>query len=546
LQIGSYGLYKPAFDVFGRLNSKLAYRVDGTFETTHSYRDVVHAQRYYVNPSFLIRLGKKAEWLIQGDYLDHHFTPDFGVGSIDNSRIPDLPRSAFLGASWSKATTEQATASALLKYHLNDFWQLTALQSYQYYHREYYSTEKIQAAANGDWARSLNRTRNLENYALQQIDLTGKFERGAVGHTLLTGVDADRYLTKAYTFDQPAIYDTVNVFDPSTYNRRSDIPGTQAVRKVQTPTNRIGVYVQDLLKLTEKWKLLVGLRWSYQHAQPARTTDLRSGLTTTALAKTDQAFSPRLGLVFKPLVATSVFVSYASSFTVNTGTDVFGNALSPSLIDQYEVGVKNDLFRNTISLNLTAYRIVNNNLAQTAEFAADGVTPNNNTDLKQLTGQTTSDGLELDITGHPAKELDLIAGYSYNFMRYTKTPDTKGSYIRGERLIGNPAQTANVTAFYTFRQSRIKGLKIGFSCFYTGSRFGGFNNTKGQVQTYSRLFRVPGYTTCDLSAAYSWGKFLFQARLSNLTNTFNFYVHENYSINPIPPRQLTGTVAFRF
>jgi iron complex outermembrane receptor protein len=36
------------------------------------------------------------------------------------------------------------------------------------------------------------------------------------------------------------------------------------------------------------------------------------------------------------------------------------------------------------------------------------------------------------------------------------------------------------------------------------------------------------------------------AKISNLTNTLNYYVHENYSINPIPPRQISATVSYRF
>ena len=202
------------------------------------------------------------------------------------------------------------------------------------------------------------------------------------------------------------------------------------------------------------------------------------------LVKTDQAFSPRVGLVYKPVETTSIFVSYANSFTVNSGTDVYGGALDPSIIDQFEAGIKNDFFNGLLSANLTFYRIINNNLAQTAQFAADGVTPNNNTSLKELTGETTSDGFELDIVGHPLKGLSITAGYSYNFMRYTETPDVKGNYVEKERLVNNPANTANASAFYSW-----KGFKAGATFNYVGKRVGGWNNTIGQAQGYDR--RIP-------------------------------------------------------
>ena len=178
-------------------------------------------------------------------------------------------------------------------------------------------------------------------------------------------------------------------------------------------------------------------------------------------------------------------------------------------------------------------------------FAADGVTPNNNTSLKALTGQTTSDGVELDLSSHPFKGMDITAGYSYNYIRYTKTPDAKGNFIEGERLINNPASTGNASIFYTLEKGKLKGLRVGGSFFYTGTRYAGFNNTKGQTQTYSRNFEVEGFTTVDLSAAYPYKRFSLIAKLSNVTNTLNYYVHENYSVNPIPPRQITATISYK-
>jgi iron complex outermembrane receptor protein len=66
------------------------------------------------------------------------------------------------------------------------------------------------------------------------------------------------------------------------------------------------------------------------------------------------------------------------------------------------------------------------------------------------------------------------------------------------------------------------------------------------VQKYSRLIPVKGFTTVDISAGYTIKKISLLAKVSNLTNTFNYYVHENYSINPIAPRQVVATVAYRF
>ena len=238
-------------------------------------------------------------------------------------------------------------------------------------------------------------------------------------------------------------------------------------------------------------------------------------------------------------------MSYSNSFTANTGVDINGAVLKPSLIDQYEIGVKNDFFHGLLSANMTAYHIKNNNLAQTAPFLADG-TPNNNTNIKALIGETTSHGVELDVSGHPLPGLDVVAGYSYNEIYVSKSPGTKGSYLKGERLINNPNHTANASVFYTFGSTALKGLKLGATAFYMGARNAGWNNTVGQSQTYNRLIPVDPYTTIDVSAGYSFRNISILAKVSNITNTYNYIVHENYSVNPIPPTQFMATVAYKF
>jgi iron complex outermembrane receptor protein len=556
MRTGSFDLYKPSFDVYGPLSSSVAYRVNGTLESAGSYREGVSSERYYVNPSLLFRLGTKTELVVEGDYLKHHFTPDFGTGSLGDTLIPRQPRSRFLGVNWQYAQTEQATATASVKHHLNDKWQVSSSLSYQNYTRDYFSTERIQAAANGDWVRPLGRTYTGEDYYTGQVNLTGKFTTGAWEHTLLAGADADRYFTTNYTYKiapAPGLtgnnYDKINILDPGKYTPRTDVPAAERTSRIELPVDKGGLYLQDLVKLSSKFNLLAGMRWSYVYSDRPDTTILATKLTKKGVTKYDAAFSPRLGLVYKPTKTTSLFVSYANSFVVNSGFDVDGLALDPSIIDQYEAGVKNEFFNGKLSANVTAYRIKNNNLAQIAPFAKDGVTPNSNSAIKALVGETTSDGVEVDLAGHPIGGLDILAGYSYNFMRYTETPDVKGNYIEGERLVTTPAHTANGSVFYTFHGEKLKGLKLGVAAFYVGKRYGGWNNTidwtDARGRTYNRLIPVAAFTTIDISAGYTYKKVSLLAKVSNLTNAYSYYLHENYSVNPIAPRQLVGTIAYK-
>jgi iron complex outermembrane receptor protein len=552
MRVGSFDLYKPAFDVYGPITHSVAYRLNGTFESANNFRDHVGSKRYYVNPSFLFKLGSKAELVVEGDYLDHQFTPDFGIGTIDNTIIPDVPRNRFYGTSWQYNTTQQSTATATLKHSLSESWKLNSSLSYQYYTRDYYGAEKITAAANGDWTRTLGRVLTFENYYTGQVNLVGKFNTGKIHHDVLAGIDADHYLTLNNDFSFPVVaglpaagYDKINLFDLTKYAVRTDIPLATNIRKREAPMNRVGVYVQDLVKITPNLNVLAGARWSYVQTIGIDSTNMLTGVTSSGINKTDKAFSPRLGIVYKPTAATSFFTSYSNSFVVNTGQDIGGNAVAPSIIDQYEIGVKNELFHGLLSANVTVYRIKNSNLAQTAPTLKDG-TPNTNTSIKVLTGATLSDGVEVDLASRPVKGLEITGGYSYNNARYTAAPNSTGSNKAGETLINNPKHTANASAFYSFTENTLKGLKIGASVFYIGDRFGGYNNTVNQAQTYSRLIAVKGYTTVDVSAGYSFRKVSVLAKASNITNTLNWNVHENYSVNPIAPTQFTATLSYKF
>ncbi|MBC8034871.1 MAG: TonB-dependent receptor [Chitinophagaceae bacterium] len=555
LRAGSYGLFKPSIDIYGPISSKIAYRVNGTFETAASYRDQVHSKRYYVNPSLLFKLGNRTELLIQGDYLKHDFTPDFGIGSIADTAILKVARNTFYGAPWQYANTQQATSSANLKHRLNDNWSVNTVLSYSKYQRDYYSLERIQANRDSILRRALGRNSNNEDYYSAQVDLTGKFKTGSIEHTLLAGVDADRYSTRTYGYALPsilsrtaAIYDSVNVYDLNRFPRRTDVPVDTLRTRTTAPINRVGAYIQDLVSISEKVKILAGIRFSYLETRAQEQFNFKAQSSrATSGAKHDHAFSPRVGVVYKPVPTTAIFASYSNSFTPNTGVDIDSIALPPSIIDQYEAGVKNDFFKGMLSVNLTVYRIRNSNFSQTAPFAKDGVTPNNNSVYKALVGETLSEGIELDIIGHPLAGLDVIAGYSYNSMTIENTPDgVTGVSTEGERLVGNPNHTANASVFYTIKDSKLKGLKLGAGVYYLGQRYAGWNNTFKQAQQYNRLISVDGFTTLDFSAGYTFRQFSVLAKLSNVTNTYNYYVHENYSVNPIPPRQFTATVAYKF
>mgnify|MGYP000509381588 FL=1 len=556
MQTGSYNFYKPSIDIYGPLNHAIAYRFSGSYENSESFRDFVTKERYYVNPSFLFKINNKTDITLQGDYLSDDWTPDFGTGSI-GKEIADVPRNAYLGAKWSNGNTKQATASILVNHQFNSNWKLNFNSSFQNYKRASIGTERIQPAANGNWNRPLGRNKAVEQIFANQISLQGNFKTWKIKHQLFTGIDTENSYADAYTFRfynsttgaTITTYDTVNIFDPTSYaaSNEGPIPASEVTRIVNTETNRYGVYAQDLISFSEKIKVLAGIRYSYQEAKPI-TNNIATNTVTEEKIRNDRAFSPKVGLIYQPTKNTSIFASYANSFTPNTGVTIYNEAIKPSIIDQFEVGVKKEFWNGILTTNVTLYQIVNSNLAQTAEFDANG-NVNTNTNVKSLSGETTSKGVEVDITYKPIEALNIIAGYSYNDMRYTKTTGATGSFIEGDRLVRTPANTANLSFFYTVQSGVLKDVSFGAIGNYIGNRKGGWNNQVDPTQPNGILDReipLDGYTTIDVSLGYNWKQFSLLCKLSNITNELNYTVHENYSVNPIAPRQIMTSLRYKF
>ena len=558
---GSYDLYKPAFDIYGPLakNKMAAYRLIASYEKAGSFWDVVSSERLYFNPSLLFNAGKKTTILLEGDYLKDDRIPDFGVGAINYTLI-DVPRSRFLNVPWAYYNTIQSTATATITHTVNEKIQLRGLASYQNFQNEMFSANRPNAsgqpvAADGQWIRGLQKSATNQDYYFASLDMHAKLKTGNVQHNILLGGDVDKYKTTATAFNtyaNPAagnknMYDTINVFDPLSFSGNRDIPFLGINRLTTSPILRYGMYFQDLVNLLPNVKLLAGARYTYQENQTAVVDSVAKGTKGNINGSVHSAWSPRVGIVYQPWKWTSLFASYTNSFTVNTGVDVYDQALKPSIIDQFELGLKNDFFNGAVSANITAYKIVNSNLSQTALYLADGVTPNNSSNIKELTGETTSKGIELDIMTKPFYGFNIVAGYSYNDMRYT---GVNGNNVNGnkegDRLRYNPGHTANASVFYHFnKDSRLKGFYIGAGAFYTGDRLAGRNPTNNPNNT-NKLMPLPDYAIADINAGYTSKVFGVRLKVSNLFDQLSYNAHDDNSINPIEPRQVVATFSYKF
>lgn len=561
LNAGSWNSYKPTVDFYGPISEKIAFRVNGAYETAESFRDVVESQKYYFNPSFLFNIGEKSQLIVEADYLKNEFTPDFGIGAIENNdksyRLNTfLPRNAFLGADWQYQNTEQATAGITFNHQFSEFWTLNTVASFQNYTKDYFSTERItwtyDNAGRLKWNRPVNRTYNEQNYTALQLNLNGEINTGKINHKILIGTDGDYGTADAYAYNlsqtaygtNGSTNGTIYLDDPSTWTSGA-MPTATKRDRTRIPTQRFGIYAQDFISITEQFKVLAGLRWSYiENLETEKKSFVTNDVNNTAGA-VDRAFSPKAGLIYMPNDNLSLFATYTNSFSANTGRDIYDNSLTPSIIDQFEVGMKKNFWNNAVALNLSLYQIENRNFYQMAEFNAQGQV-NNDSTIKEFAGKMRSRGVELDITGNPTPNLMIIAGASYNHAVYLDTPEGFG-YVENQRLVRTPATTANASVFYTL-PNYIKGLKLGASVYFVGDRIAGWNDTMETLDTrngVSRLLPVDDYTTVALSVGYEWQKFSVMGKVGNLFDTVNYNYHENYSVNPITPRNYYFTLTYK-
>ena len=577
---GSWNSYKPTVDFYGPLSDKIAFRLNGAYEYADSFRDVVTSSKYYFNPSFLVNLGEKSQLIVEADYLKNDFTPDFGLGSITNKDLSyslndSVGRNVFFGTDWQYQNVQQASTNITFNHQFNTNWTFNAVASYQNYTKDYFSAERIQwefatpTATRLSWKRPFNKTYNEQNFGSGQININGEINTGKINHKLLFGADADYNQADSYAYKLGSTNNVLYLDDPSTWGNVA-MPTSTLNNRNRINTRRIGVYAQDFISLTKEIKVIAGLRWSYIENMATINTNFITNVKsiTNNSATSDQALSPKLGIVYMANDNLSVFATYTNSFVPNagetssqlgalntTGTpaevlartqNLSKEGIKPTTVDQYEIGVKKNLWNNTLAVNLSVYQIENNNTYQSYWYqnaAGAIVTPDSN--LKEYAGKVRSRGVELDITGNPTANLSIIGGVSYNNSVYFDTPEN--GYVEKQRLVRTPETTANASVFYKFT-NHVKGLKIGAGAYYIGNRLGGWNDSKStdiSRNGVSRAFAVKDYITVNASVGYEWDKFSIQGKVGNLFDTENYNVHENYSVNPITPRNYYVTVTYK-
>ncbi len=150
-------------------------------------------------------------------------------------------------------------------------------------------------------------------------------------------------------------------------------PHMTDIFRFQDKIDSLGIYLQDQIAITNNLKFLLSGRFDI--------INQNSSFNGVESQQQDQAFTPRLGVVYQPLEPLSLYASFSQSFTPNSATTVDGELLSPERGTQFD---------GRLTANLAAYNLSKRNIA---------VADPNNTDFSIAVGEQRSRGIELDVIG---------------------------------------------------------------------------------------------------------------------------------------------------
>ncbi|MBD2726428.1 TonB-dependent receptor [Nostoc sp. FACHB-892] len=529
--VGSFNYYRPTIDLSGPLDpdKTLLYRLNIAYENAGSFRDFGNSERFFFGPTFDWKISDRTNLLFDVSYVNDERTFDQGLVAFGRG-IADIPTSRFLGEPGDRREVEEVNVGYRLEHRFNE--NLTLRNAFRYTSNDSfdYRAQPLNLdEGTGELSRNFRSNDDYtERYSLQ-TDVVSKFTTGSIQHTLLVGLDLAREKSDGSQRRFEGLTPSIDIFNP-VYNLISR-PGlselTNAVRDGNSKTETLGIYLQDQIAFSDNFKLLIGGRFD--------TVDQNQfdRLSNTPSSQYDEAFTPRIGIVYQPIEPISLYASYSRSFAPNSAQRADNTFLESERGTQYEVGVKVDL-NDKVSATLAAYEITKTNIASPD--------PNNPDIFSIPIGEQRSRGIELDISGEILPGWNIIAAYGYTDAEVTQSSDLPGALRVGSRIPKVPEHKASLWTTYQFLQGNLQGLGFGLGLFYLSDRIGGDIPTNLADDT----FTLPSYLRTDAAVYYKRDNWRAAINIENLFGTryFESFNFGRNTVIPGAPFTVIGTISF--
>ncbi|MEM6401727.1 MAG: TonB-dependent siderophore receptor, partial [Cyanobacteria bacterium P01_D01_bin.116] len=535
-QVGQFGLHRPSIDITGPLNNKLdspAYRLTSSYQWSESFRDFEERRTFFVSPVVKLINTEKTQFIAEIEHVNSISTgsaPELpAVGTVIDNPEGKIDSGVNLGEpSLSESESRVTRWGYRFKHEFNDNLAIA--------NELLISTADIPVStfAVGTSLRSDNRTfdriilqnpNELNSFNLN-TSLNGKFNTGDIEHELLFGVELSRD-----TFDDALSIngiDSIDIFNPQ-YSPETLAPFTIPLADAKTENNSIGFYLQDQISFSKQWILVLGGRFDIADQTYEDRLDLRQ-----SFERTDEAFSPRAGIVYKPAENISVYGSYTRSFKPVIGREttfdstantlITGDPFVPETGTQYEVGVKADLLDNKLSTTLSLFHLERTNVREEGADSSLG---------SQQTGKQRSQGVEVSVVGEILPGWNILGSYAYTDAIISED-DT---FTEGNSLRNVPKHGASLWTTYQIQSGTLEGLGLGLGLYYVGKRQGDFDNS----------FSLPSYLRTDASLFYKRKNFGASLNFQNLFDV-NYYQGARNDLRVIPgaPFTVVGKVSLEF
>lgn len=502
-QFGSYDFYRTQWDATSAIDKDETwlYRFSGSYQNSNSFRDFVSTDRFLISPSLTWKPTDDFDFTVNLDWFDMDYQADFGHPVLNRPGNHDRPVSIPINRSMSDKDDPLDSQRSVhlgteMNYHFNENWALHNRFLASYIHGDSafltpapaFSGDALNSADGRTFGRSpFAQIYDVDTYSTN-VDLTGKFELVGTQHDVLVGFDYLRSHTKYQIHGQfyaPTAGLNLDILNP-TYGVGSgvfEIPKTSEGWNFPVYKDEwYGVYFQDHITLWDVLHITGGGRYDWARSGNewnASHTISEENLTMNH----DESFSPRVGILYQPVDELSIYGNWSTSFGVNNAQSSTGSSFDPEIGEQFEAGLKTELFDQRLTTTLAYYYITKENL-----LTPDLSTPNPNDSA--TIGEARSQGIELDVLGQITDHFSLIGSYAYTDTRQIQ--DNNGN--EGNRLANVPDHSGSLWAKYDFSGFEAsKGFSLGVGGIAVGKRQGDLANT----------FQMPGYVRLDAYAGYS-------------------------------------------
>lgn len=529
---GAFGVHRVTTDANFALNDdkSLLFRITGAAQNSESFVNFVRGRSFNVAPAIAWTAANGDRLTLRAEHNALRLVYRDGVPAAPI--FLHIPREFYAGAPVNEHETPFYNDFTLGYEHaLDKNWNVAVNADYFLSASHYgwftgWGYDGFRSVTLGEPVRTRVATRNFD----AQLRLNGRFDTGFLSHTIFLGLEHWDYF---FGYSNDVARDPlapIDIFYP-VYPLGVSYAGAYWANGIGRAWSQ-SVYAQDLIDLTERWRILVGGRYDLL-SQRERVFDpfgALAGEPTASLSKGIKGyFSPRAGLLYRLDEETQLFAAFGQSLIPNTSVRVqSGEAPPPQQDTQYEIGFKREFFDRKMTFEVGLFDVTRNHVAIPNPANPSGF-------YSVVTGQQHSHGVEINFGGEilPNLHVNSVA----TFLHAVVSKDSNIPSQKGSDLLGAPRRTYSISANYAFDTGDMKGLEFGLSYFYASRAEATLPNTYG--------FELAPQQMLGASLAYSFSdKLKLELNVTNLTNRQNFT--SNGALYHGEPRGYSASINYKY